>query len=68
MTAGSPVNGMFERLARVVVRRPWLVIATWLLLVAVLSVAVPPLMKLASDRNQELLPSRLRGHGRDPRR
>jgi putative drug exporter of the RND superfamily len=51
------VSGVFERLARVVVRRPWLVIGTWLVLVAVLSVAVPPLMRLASDRNQELLPN-----------
>ena len=54
---GSSAGGAFERLARVVVRRPWLVIAAWLVLVAVLSVAVPPLMKMASDRNQELLPA-----------
>ena len=53
----SGVGGGFDRLARVVIRRPWLVIATWLLVVAVLSVAVPPLMKMASDRNQELLPA-----------
>ncbi|BBZ28130.1 putative transport protein MmpL8 [Mycolicibacterium madagascariense] len=53
----SGVGGGFDRLARVVVRRPWWVIATWLLVVAVLSVAVPPLMTLASDRNQELLPA-----------
>ena len=33
------------------------VIGAWLLLVVALSVAVPPLMKLASDRNQELLPA-----------
>ncbi|MUM32000.1 MMPL family transporter, partial [Mycobacterium sp. CBMA361] len=51
------VNGIFERLARLVLRRPWWVIAAWLVIVAALSVAVPPLMKLASDRNQELLPS-----------
>ncbi len=49
--------GVFELLARVVLRRPWAVIGAWLLLVVALSVAVPPLMKLASDRNQELLPS-----------
>src|ERR1700683_3601377 len=48
---------MFERLAHVVVRRPWRVIGAWLVLVAVLSVTIPPLMRLASDRNQELLPS-----------
>jgi RND superfamily putative drug exporter len=57
LAARLPVDGMFERLARVVVRRPWLVIGTWLMLIAVLSVAVPPLMQMASDRNQELLPS-----------
>ena len=50
------VGGIFERLAHVVLRRPWLVIGSWLVLVAVLSVAAPPLMRLASDRNQELLP------------
>jgi RND superfamily putative drug exporter len=47
---------VFERLAHLVVRRPWLVIATWLLLVAVLGATVPSLMKMASDRDQELLP------------
>jgi len=51
------VSGMFERLAHVVLRRPWLVIGVWLMLVVVLSVTIPPLMRLASDRNQELLPS-----------
>ena len=49
--------GAFELLARLVLRRPWAVIGAWLLLVVALSVAVPPLMKLASDRNQELLPA-----------
>lgn len=52
----SPVIGVFGRLAHVVLRWPWLVIAAWLILVAVLSMAVTPLMKLASDRDQELLP------------
>jgi RND superfamily putative drug exporter len=51
------VSGMFGRLARVVVRRPWLVIASWLILVAVLGLTVTPLTKLASDRDQELLPT-----------
>lgn len=51
------VSGMFERLARGVVRRPWLVIGGWLVLIAVLSATVTPLMRLASDQNQELLPS-----------
>ncbi|MCT7370892.1 hypothetical protein A7R75_18000 [Mycolicibacterium llatzerense] len=49
--------GAFELLARLVLRRPWAVIGAWLLLVVALSVSVPPLMKLASDRNQELLPA-----------
>jgi putative drug exporter of the RND superfamily len=53
----ASVGRMFERLAHFVVRRPWLVIGAWLLLVAMLSVTVPPLMRLASDRNQELLPA-----------
>lgn len=48
---------MFESLGRGVVRRPWLVIGVWLILVAALSVAVPPLMKLAGDQTQELLPN-----------
>ncbi|MBB5161287.1 RND family transporter [Mycobacterium sp. AZCC_0083] len=52
----SPVNTVFGRLAHVVLRWPWLVIGAWLILVAVLSVAVTPLMQLASDRDQELLP------------
>ena len=52
----SPVVGVFGHLAQVVLRWPWLVIGAWLILVAVLSVAVTPLMKLASDRDQELLP------------
>lgn len=51
------LTGTFERLARVVLRRPWWVVVAWLVLAAVLSVAAPPLMKLASDRNQELLPA-----------
>ncbi|MCV7046836.1 MMPL family transporter [Mycobacterium frederiksbergense] len=50
------VNGVFERLARVVVRRPWLVIAGWLVLVSVLASTLPPLIQLASDRDQEMLP------------
>lgn len=52
----SPVIGVFGKLAHVVLRWPWLVIAAWLILVAVLSTGVTPLMKLASDRDQELLP------------
>jgi RND superfamily putative drug exporter len=50
--------GMFQQLARLVVRWPWLVIASWLALVVVLSVTFTPLGKLARDAsNQEVLPS-----------
>ncbi|HEX2212626.1 MAG TPA: MMPL family transporter, partial [Mycobacterium sp.] len=38
-------------------RRPWLVIGAWLAVAAVLSMVLPPLLQLASDRDQELLPS-----------
>lgn len=54
---GFTVNGVFQVLARVIVRRPWLVIAGWLVLVAVLASTIPPLIQLASDRDQEMLPS-----------
>jgi putative drug exporter of the RND superfamily len=58
LTVRLSVNGMFQLLARVVVRRPWLVVAFWLALVAVLSVTFTPLGKLARDAsNQEVLPS-----------
>jgi RND superfamily putative drug exporter len=57
VTLNWRLTGTFERLARVVLRRPWWVIGAWLVLVVVLSSTVPPLMKLASDRNQELLPA-----------
>lgn len=50
------VNGVFERLGRIVVRRPWWVIAGWLVLVSVLATTLPPLIELASDRDQEMLP------------
>ncbi|MGU3499371.1 MMPL/RND family transporter [Mycobacterium sp. C31M] len=51
------VNGFFGLLGRVVVRRPWWVIAAWLVLVSVLVSTIPPLIQLASDRDQEMLPS-----------
>ena len=50
-------GGMLERLAHIVVRRPWLVIGCWLVLVAVLSITFPPLGQVVRDRsNQEVLP------------
>jgi putative drug exporter of the RND superfamily len=57
VTVRWSVGGMFQRLAHLVLRRPWLVIGAWLLLAAVLSVSLPPLAKTAHDHNQETLPS-----------
>lgn len=51
------VNGVFERLGRIVVRRPWMVIVGWLVLITVLATTLPPLIQLASDRDQEMLPA-----------
>ena len=51
------VSGMFQRLAHVVLRWPWLVIGFWLALVVVLSVTFTPLGQMVRDRsNQEVLP------------
>src|SRR6185437_6424064 len=55
--AGASLTGMFLRLARVVARRPWLVIAGWVALMVVLGVMFPPVTKIARERTQELLPS-----------
>jgi RND superfamily putative drug exporter len=55
--AELPVGGVFERLACIVLRRPWLVIGFWVALAAVLSVACPPLTQMARERTQEILPS-----------
>lgn len=51
------VGGIFQRLARIVVRRPVLVIVFWVMLAAALSVTFPPLPKVARERTQEVLPS-----------
>ncbi|WP_304117838.1 RND family transporter [Mycolicibacterium bacteremicum] len=53
---GWSVNGFFGVIGRVVVRRPWMVIIGWLILVSVLASTIPPLIQLASDRDQEMLP------------
>ncbi len=55
--AALPVGGLFQRLARLVLRRPWLVIGFWVALAAVLSGAFPPLTQIARERTQEILPS-----------
>ncbi len=44
------------RLGRVVVRVPWLVIAAWVVLVVVLSVAFPPLAKIVESQTMQPLP------------
>ncbi|BBZ47088.1 MMPL/RND family transporter [Mycobacterium parmense] len=56
-TVRLSVGGVFALLARLVLRRPWLVIGFWLLLAAVLSVTFAPLTVLARDHNQESMPS-----------
>ncbi|WP_395307574.1 RND family transporter [Mycobacterium sp. AMU20-3851] len=56
-TGRFTVNAAFGVLGRIVVRRPWWVIATWLMLAAVLASTIPPLIQLASDRDQEMLPA-----------
>ena len=58
ITVRLSLGGMFQRLARVVLRWPWLVIGSWLVLAAVLSVVFTPLGQVARDRsNQEVLPA-----------
>ena len=49
-------TGVFGMLGRVVVRAPWLVIAAWAALVAVLAVAVPPLTKVVESHPLQVLP------------
>ncbi len=48
---------MFQRLARVLVRRPALMIGFWVALAAVLSVTFPPLTQVVRERSQETVPS-----------
>ena len=57
VTPRVSVAGIFQRLAHLVGRRPWLVIGFWLLLAAVLSATFTPLTKVARDHTQEILPS-----------
>ncbi len=46
----------FSLLGRVVVRAPWLVIAAWIALVVVLSVAFPALTKVVESQTMQPLP------------
>ncbi len=50
-------SGFFQRLARIVVRRPLLVIGFWVALAAALSVTVAPLTQVVRERTTEMLPS-----------
>ena len=46
----------FSLLGRVVVRAPWLVIAAWIALVVVLSMAFPALTKVVESQTMQPLP------------
>jgi RND superfamily putative drug exporter len=46
----------FSVLGRVVVRAPWLIIAAWVAVVAVLALAFPPLTKVVESQKAQLLP------------
>lgn len=49
-------TGAFWALGRVVVRAPWLIIAAWAAVVAVLAVAFPPLTKVVEGQTVQPLP------------
>jgi RND superfamily putative drug exporter len=49
-------TGAFGALGRVAVRAPWLVIAAWAAVVAVLAVAFPPLTKMVEGQTVQPLP------------
>ena len=48
----------FSVLGRFVVRAPWLMIAAWIVVVAVLAVAFPPLTKVVESQTVQLLPAK----------
>jgi RND superfamily putative drug exporter len=50
--------GAFGILGRVVVRAPWLVIAAWAAVVAVLAIAFPPLTKVVEGQTVQPLPAK----------
>jgi putative drug exporter of the RND superfamily len=49
--------GAFGRMGRVVVRRPLFVIGLWIALAVALFVLLPPLAKIAGEKQPEFLPS-----------
>jgi RND superfamily putative drug exporter len=51
-------TGAFGVLGRIAVRAPWLMIAAWAAVVAVLAVAVPPLTKVVEGQTVQPLPPR----------
>ena len=55
--AKTPMRiGAFSVLGRFVVRAPWLIIAAWIAVVAVLTVAFPPLTKVVETQKLQPLP------------
>jgi RND superfamily putative drug exporter len=54
--AATTGTGAFGMLARLAVRAPWLMIAGWIAVVAVLAVAFPPLTKLVESQKLQPLP------------
>ena len=54
----------FSLLGRVVVRVPWLVIAAWIVLVVVLTMAFPPLTKVVEGQTMQPLPPQAMAAGR----
>lgn len=52
----APPTGAFERLGRILVRRPLLVIGFWVAVAAVLFLAIPPLAKVAGEHPPDFLP------------
>ena len=57
-------TGAFWLLGRVVVRAPWLVIAAWAAVVAVLAVAFPPLTKVVEGQTATAAAGEGHGGGR----
>ncbi|MGV7271120.1 MMPL/RND family transporter [Mycobacterium kansasii] len=53
---GLPTGGAFPRLARLVVRRPLIVIGFWVALAAALSMALPALTQVVREHTVEILP------------
>jgi RND superfamily putative drug exporter len=49
--------GVFHRLGRLIVRRPWLVIGFWVVLAGVLSLTMPSLEEISQRRPVDILPS-----------